>query len=834
MTSRRQRRLAAAIGAYLVLGAAWILVSDRLVTVVSPTAQVAQFLQSIKGLLFVLFTAAFFTVWIHDLLRRQESAEAALREERRRYQLLLDNLPGAVLRAELQEERRQVFEFLSDGTVELTGYPPAALIHNRIIAFSNLILPDHRDRVEKELAEAWRADKAFDLRFPIRHADGSTRWVWERGNVFRDEDGRRWLEGFLLDVTREQEQAAQTKAQWQQLTAINELLTTILQNSPVMTVLVGDDGKIRWVNREFESTFGWDLAEATGRTWKEVMHADPTLDAGGSSLFEASPGRWVPLTSSTREGRKVITEWMHSSLSDGSRILIGVDLTTEIQAKRLQQRLFEHSIDLMAVLDSEGRFRELNPAWFKVLGFAETELEGKSFLEVLPERRREEGRRALERLQHGEIVEHLEIPFYRPDGNRRFVAWNLIPVAEDNVIIAIGRDMTRQRRLEEQFHHAQKMESIGRLAGGIAHDFNNILTVIMAHAELALMRGGDQGSQTKALQEILHASERAAALTRQLLLFSRREQGEARVLDLNRHLWQMESILRRVIGEDIRISFQLAEVPVPIRIDPSQLEQVVMNLVVNARDAMPRGGRLTVTTDRQSFPPGDPELPAGLAPGEYCLLAVRDTGIGIPQEILPHIFDPFFTTKARGKGTGLGLSTVYGIVHQAGGTILVSSEPGKGTVFTILVPLAQEQESVSPGPHSNGGRRLKPGTVLLVEDDPAVMGVSKRLLEELEFRVLTAETAEQARELFFSRAAEIDLLITDVILPKGTGPDLARELQSRRPDLPVLFVSGYTGEALDLRGVKIEAGQAFLQKPFNREALAEKLLDLQAHGSLAG
>ena len=825
MEAQTRRHLWRGVGVYMLFGISWMAASDLFAGLASEVGVGLQFFHAAAGVVFVFLSAVFWGLWGSRLLHHQATAQESREMRREQFESLLHNLPGAVYRCTLEQDR--VFVFLSDGCSELTGYPATALMEGRPTGFSSLISPSHQSYVKEILQQALTRGGSYELCYPIRHADGTKRWIWEVGKVSTDPVGGPRLEGFLLDVTEEEHERQQARDESRQVLAFNELLTTILETSPVMTVLIGSDGRVRWVNRAFERTFRCDLSEVTGQPWLDVIPSESATHAGVRRLVEEVPGRWISLLTSNRQGEKLYTRWMHSSLSDGSHILIGIDLTTEVHAEKLRRRLFEQSIDLMAILDMDGYFREANPAWSRILGLAPERLPRAHFADLIGTPARSAVVAVLERVRRGEAVENFETTMTVPEGKHRFILWNLLPVQEDAAILTVGRDITRQRRLEEQFRQAQKMESIGRLAGGIAHDFNNLLTVIMGYAELGLAKSSDDNPQSRTLREILDASRRAAALTRKLLLFSRRGSTEPKIIRLNEHLRGMEEILRRVLGEDIQIRFHLRPDVGFVRIDPGGLEQALMNLVVNARDAMPNGGSLTISTDRQRFPPGDPQLPPHLHPGDYCILWVQDTGVGMAKEIQEHIFDPFFTTKPREQGTGLGLSTVYGIISQAGGTVTVWSEPGRGARFSLYLPAASPSETSDRLTTEVEKIDSDEGTVLLVEDDPAVREVLEHLLKELNLEVLCASNAREAWRVFEASEGRLDVLITDVILPHGTGPQLAEQILTRRPDLPVLFLSGYTGEALDLRGVKIEQGQAFLQKPFDRQTLAAKLRDLR-------
>ena len=388
-------------------------------------------------------------------------------------------------------------------------------------------------------------------------------------------------------------------------------------------------------------------------------------------------------------------------------------------------------------------------------------------------------------------------------------------------MIGAMMDITERHALEGQLRHAMKMEAVGRLAGGIAHDFNNLLTAILGHTDLVLTALPADDTNRPAVEEVSAAAHRAAALTRQLLAFSRKQTLEPRRLVLNGVVASMEKMLRRLIGEEIVLSTQLDERLGAVRADQSQLEQVIVNLVVNARDAMPRGGTLRLTTSNAALG----ESKRDVAPGPYVRLSVSDDGIGMAPDTLAHVFEPFFTTKDIGQGTGLGLATVYGIVRQSGGYIEVKSDVGRGTTFDINLPrlvddLDQEPLTVTAHPATGGSE-----TILLVEDEPSVRRLARRVLERLGYEILEAASGAAALAAAGERDGPIDLLLTDVVMPGLRGDELAAQLAPLRPDMVVLYISGYTDGAMDLGAVRA-AGSEFLAKPFTPEALARKVRDL--------
>jgi signal transduction histidine kinase len=408
------------------------------------------------------------------------------------------------------------------------------------------------------------------------------------------------------------------------------------------------------------------------------------------------------------------------------------------------------------------------------------------------------------------------------------VAMTGTPLCDENGELTGGmallRDVTRQRKLEQQLAQAQKMEAIGLLAGGVAHDFNNLLAVIASCADLVFGDLPPGDPLRPEIVEIIEATRRASSLTRQLLAFSRQHVVEPKILDLNAVVSDTERMLRRVIGEDIELEISLSPSPTRIRADAGQVEQVILNLAVNARDAMPEGGKLTIATgavDLDEPPASNPNA----RPGPYVTLSVVDTGVGMSLETQRRAFEPFFTTKDVGKGTGLGLSTVYGIAVQCGGSVDVQSEVGKGAVFRVQFPrvdadapdTAQERKQTRPAGTA--------ATILVVEDDEAVRRVAVRILQRHGYNVLDASSASEARRIVAQHGAAIDLLLTDVVMPETSGPRLVQELSASHPNLRVLYMSGYPGGSA-ARSVTLDVGAPMIPKPFTPASLIDKVREM--------
>ena len=492
-------------------------------------------------------------------------------------------------------------------------------------------------------------------------------------------------------------------------------------------------------------------------------------------------------------------------------------------AKRDWELTFDAVPELVLILDQDGIVQRVNRAVADMLGLPFLQIIGKPCWEVIHgtsepclecphQRSRESGqmeRGDLEEPRWKKAFDALCTPLRGPDGTVR------------GSVIAL-RDITERRQLASQLAQVQKLEAIGRLAGGIAHDFNNLLGVVTGFSDLALESLEPETPLYSRIEEVKKAGERGISLTRQLLAFSRQQVLEPRVLCLSDIVSDTVNMLQRVLGEDIVMSTLLAPQLGSVKADPSQIEQVLMNLAVNARDAMPTGGKLTIETSNIYLDEAYVQQHVVGQPGPYVLLAVSDTGVGMDAATQARVFEPFYTTKEKGKGTGLGLSTVYGIVKQSGGYIWLYSEPGRGTTFKIYLPrvdgvaeeeLIREKHAAVPA----GGE-----TVMLLEDEPALRELVREWLTGAGYTVLEAKSGAEALEISQSHAGSIHLLLTDVVMPGMSGRELAERLTRSRPDMRVLYVSGYTNNAIVHHGV-LELGVAFLQKPFTRATLAQKL-----------
>ncbi len=493
------------------------------------------------------------------------------------------------------------------------------------------------------------------------------------------------------------------------------------------------------------------------------------------------------------------------------------------------RRLFEAARDGILILDvDKGCITDVNPFLIKLLGFSRKEMVGKTVGELSPFTDIEANQTMLEKLQKYGFVRYEDLPLKTKGGLKVAVEFvsNVYQAGDKQVIQCNIRDITARRQLEAQLIEAQKMEAVGQLAGGIAHDFNNMLSVIMGYSDLLKMGLPANSPLQKHNEQIKHASERAAGLTRQLLVFSRKETVEAVVLDLNAVVADMDTMLRRLIDENIELTIVPGAGLGHIKADGGYIGQVLMNLVVNARDAMPNGGKISVGTHHVTLDANYAFSHPGVNPGEYVMLSVGDTGTGMTDAVKAHIFEPFFTTKHLGKGTGLGLATCQTIAKQLGGHIALYSEVGEGTTFKVYFPQVENPQASPVKAATSGPMARGTEVVLVVEDEPAVRRLAGGVLESLGYVVLSAPNGQEglnaARD---HRGSPISLVITDVIMPRMGGKVMSEWMKATYPGVKILFTSGYTDDTIVRHGV-LEPGVAFLPKPYTPATLAAKVREV--------
>ncbi|MCC6557159.1 MAG: PAS domain S-box protein [Polyangiaceae bacterium] len=604
----------------------------------------------------------------------------------------------------------------------------------------------------------------------------------------------------------------------------------LLENASDVVALTDAEGVIRYVNPAIERTLGYPPGEVVGLSALDFLHADDLLEAREGFLRAARgepPARRIVARCRHRDGTVRFVEVIGKRVRDAEGSVVVILHARDITPARELEAIFRALPDICFRLDGEGRIVSSYAAKPAHLYAAPERFLGRRPDEVLPPDAGATVARAIEEAHRLAVVARASYALPMPGGERRYEG-RFIPFEEGHTI-AVIQDVTDRwraeevlRRGEERSRESQKMEAIGRLAGGIAHDFNNLLMAILGYGELLSRRLGEAHPLHRDVLEIKKAGERAAALTRQLLAFSRRQVLTPVLLDLNAVVLDMQDMLRRLIGARIDLRTITAPNLPKVRADRGQIEQVLMNLVVNARDAMDRGGTLIIETSvaRMSAPPAteDAEAPPAAAV-PHALLSVSDTGCGIDAETRSHLFEPFFTTKEN--GTGLGLATVYGIVNQSGGRVTVESEVGRGTTFRVILPIARD-DAAPPAPADQAPAAASaPGreAILVVEDDAAVRRLIVQVLERLGYRVTATDRGEAALALVARDAGAFDLLLTDVIMPGMTGKELAARAVAHAPSLRVLYMSGYTDD--EITGGDI--ARALLQKPFSPDALAQRV-----------
>jgi len=622
-----------------------------------------------------------------------------------------------------------------------------------------------------------------------------------------------------------------------------ELFHLISQNAADMIAVVDMKGRRLFNSLSYQRVLGYSSTELQASSAFEQIHPDDRerVREAADDARHSGIGKTLEYRLRHKNGNWLVLESTSSVIRNArgepeKLVIVNRDVT---ERKRAEEALRLSEADFRSVIQDApygicrasiaGRFLQVNPALLKMLGYETEEELLQRDLATDIFRQSAEFHRLIEFFTPSVEIKDIEIEWKRKDGTPITVRCSGRRINDENGVPAyfevFAEDVTERRVLERQLRMAQKMEAIGRLSGGIAHDFNNLLGVIIGYSRVLLKALGETHALSEHALEIEKAGQRAASLTKQLLAFSRQQVLTPAVLNLNTLVSDMEKMLLRLLGEDIQVSLTLNPELGSVKVDQSQLEQVIMNLAVNARDAMPVGGKLKIQTDNveldQAFTWNHP----GSKPGNYVLLTVADTGTGMDAGTLTHIFEPFFTTKERGKGTGLGLATVYGIVKQSNGYIWVDSAPGQGSCFQIYLPRLVAQavaDELKPSPTEKlGGSE----TILLVEDSEPLRKLAKTFLETSGFRVLTAQNGEEALEVASSYRGTLHLLLTDVVMPGMNGRVLAEQLLQRRPGMKVLYISGYTDSFIAGHGV-LTPGTHLLHKPFTEEVLIRKLRDV--------
>ena len=740
---------------------------------------------------------------------------------------LMSNIPGVVYRG----HRDWSVSFMGAQVEQVTGYAAEEFLDGTV-RWKERIHPSDLDslkRVFRETAEARK--KLLRVEYRALHKDGSYRWIADRRQFIYDAQGKfRHVDGVLLDIT-DRKQAGEA------LEAARRKTEEEKAKTEAIIAAIGDGISIQ--DRQFRVLYQNEvhkgiIGDQLGKFCYEAYEKKDRVCEGCPVAMSYRDGgvHTVERRIETEEGMKVV-EITSSALRDASGdIVAGIETCRDITARRRMEEdrnrlamAVEQSAEAIVVTDREGTILYVNPSFERITGYSREEAIGKN-PRFLHSGKHDESfyREMWGNLVRGEVWTGRFIN-RRKDGSLYEEDATISPVRDPSgeivSYVAAKRDITRMVSLEKQVRMAQKMESVGNLAGGIAHDFNNALTGIIGFGEMVKLRIANDPKALSDLDEVFRCAERASVLTRQLLTFARRQVIDPVNLDLNEVTTGLLKLLRKVTREDIGIKTFPAERPVMIRADRGQVEQVLMNLCLNARDAMPEGGQLVIETGVTSLDEGCLERYPYMKAGRYAVLSASDTGIGMDEETRERVFEPFFTTKGPDKGTGLGLAMVYGIVKQHNGFIHVYSEPGKGTTFRIYFPEVDapaDAKVVAPQGAARGGGE----TILLAEDDESVRCLIEQTLISYGYRVLIACDGEEAVDIFRREGKEIAMAVLDVVMPKKGGKQAYDEMIKTFPGLKVLFLSGYSADAIHDDFV-LHPGIPFLQKPFDLPSLARKV-----------
>ncbi len=769
-------------------------------------------------------------VIIRDITERKTSNQA-LRESEERYRSLFEHASDAIF--VLKDDR---FVDCNTKTLEIFGCSREQIIDSPPSEFSPELQHGGRNSRQKSLEKINQAYDGIPQFFEWTHSRTD-------GTEFETEVSLKRIElsgvPHLLAIVRDITQRKKTE---EALRESEEKYRLFVERASDGITIV-QDRIIKYINPR--------LAEMLGRTTDEVVgtsfekYVDPAELAGVEDRYRLRMQEMpVPTIYETilqdRDGNRIYVEFNAGIINYEGKpadLVIVRDITERKQVEEAlrgseekMRAIFESSVDGIYVTNLEYNLLEVNNACIQIFGYSnKKEVLGQNVLNFLKKDEYENARRMIKNVLAKGYIKSIEFVSVKKDGSEFPIELStaLLKDESGNPVGFVGniKDSSERKQLEEQLSQSQKIEAIGRLAGGVAHDFNNILTVIRGYCELMYTKLDDASPLYKSISQIDKASKRAEGLTKQLLAFSRRQVMQSKVLNLNSLILDDKDMFQRLIGEDIELEIDLDENLGNIKADPSQIQQVLLNLVVNARDAMPDGGRLTFTTRNITLDDSIKKVHKPMKGGNYVLLTVRDTGTGMNKDIQKQIFEPFFTTKPKGKGTGLGLSTVYGIVKQSGGFIWVYSAAGEGAIFKIYLPRVKEKVpaakvTIPISDRNNGKERI-----LVAEDEDVVRELVCNTLGNQGYQILEAANGQEALDLCLSDEEHIDMVLTDVIMPVMNGSKLVENLKTKFPDIKVLFMSGYTGETIVAKGVW-ETSVQFLQKPFSQAGLIQKVREV--------
>ena len=773
---------------------------------------------------------AYFVGVSRDITERKQ-AEQTLQESEERFRNLMENIDTVAVQGYGPDGITQYWNKASE---RLYGYNQQEAIGCNLLDL--IIPPEMKDDVAKairEMAESCQAIPSGELL--LMHKDGSRVPVLSYHAIVKVPGREQEL--FCLDVDITERKRAEEALREQR-----DFSESLIDTAQAIILVLDTKGRIVRFNSYMEQLVGYDLDEVKGMDWFETF-LTPEIDRTVKPLFEKivadshTSGNVNPIIA--KDGRTILVEWHNKTLKDKNGrtvgiLAIGQDITEREQAEKNLKMAHEKLLTILDSIDATVYVADRNTHEILFMNQKMVTVFGGNKTGGVCYSAFRNNSAPCECCTNDQLIDKDGNPGSvciwhdkNPVTGRYFINHDRAIEWTDGRLVRmqIATDITELKRVEAQLHQAQKMESVGRLAGGVAHDFNNMLGVILGHTEMALEETDPASPLHPGLQSVQHAAERSAALTRQLLAFARKQTVAPKILDCNDAVSGMLNMVRRLIGEDIDLVWLPHSDLWPIKMDPSQLDQILANLCVNARDAIAGVGKVTIETENISFDEASCTQHPGLRPGEYVLLAVSDNGCGMDQDTLLHLFEPYFTTKELGKGTGLGLATVYGVVKQNNGFINVYSEPGQGT--TIKTYLPRHQAKGAPLPDKEAIRPIAPGheTILLVEDEPAILSLTTMMLERGGYAVLAAGTPGEAIRLATEHAGDIHLLMTDVVMPEMNGRDLAKNILSIYSHLKCLFMSGYTANVIAHRGV-LDEGVNFIQKPFSKGELAAKVREV--------
>jgi PAS domain S-box-containing protein len=755
---------------------------------------------------------------VRDITARKQ-AEQQLQATADRLQAILDNAPVGIVVGNRQ------YRFIEPNAAfqHMVGYSAEEL---KQMDWKALTHPEDIARNE-ELADGLMQGKWKNYELEKRYIlkDGKMIWIRSIGARLDDEHKISIIE----DITERKEAA-------EQLRRSEARLRRLIDSNIVGVIIAGPDGTILDMNKAFLEMVGYTREDfKNGLGWRDLTPLELRAfdDAAAKQAGEAGAFRPYEKELLRKNGARFPVIVGGAMTEDREEIVFALDLTELKQAQLgLEQlaRIVESADDAIISLSLTGAILSWNQGAEHLLGYTKNEMIGASEEILLTADNSQEWEQVREVMAGGKALDYFETVRIAKSGEEKPVWLRISPIRDGSGkiigISKIARDRSeaiKAQKLEEQFRQAQKLESLGCLTGGVAHDFNNLLQVISSYTEMLEERLSPEDPLRGNTQQVLTAAKRAASLIQQLLAFSRKQVLSPQVLDLNAVVDETAKMLNRLIGEDIELTFLPTKPLWSVTADPGQMTQVLMNLCVNARDAMPAGGKLTIETRNVVVDAQTAAKRPGFLPGNYAMLAVSDTGAGMTKEVQERLFEPFFTTKERGKGTGLGLATVYGIVKQSGGHIWVYSEPNNGSCFKLYFPKV-DQSVTTTMPQQFSTIESHGETILVAEDEDSLRESISKYLNERGYIVLKAANGQQALELADRHTGPIHLLLTDVIMPKMSGPELVRRLACR-PGMVALFMSGYTDDAIVNHGV-LQAGTAFVQKPFSLSALGRKVREI--------